>query len=43
MSGTKETIKIHTHNIDNIPIYATKVKMQLIINELRKQEADIRL
>ena len=41
--GKKETVRIHSHNIDNLPLYATKVKNQLIINELRKQDADIHL
>ena len=39
----KETIRIHSHNVDNLPLYVTKVKHQQIINELRKQDADIYL
>ena len=43
MSGTNDTIRIHTHNIDNMPIYATNVKNQLIIMDYEKKEADIHL
>ena len=41
--GQKETIRIHPHNVDNFPLYATNVTNQLIINELKKQDADINL
>ena len=41
--GPKETIRIHSHNVDNLSLYATNVTNQLIINEEKKQDADIHL
>ena len=39
----KETISIHSHNVDNLPLYASNVTNQLIYDEFKKQEADIYL
>ena len=39
----KHIIRIDSHNINYINIYVTKVKYQVIINELQKQEADMHL
>ena len=38
-----ETIRIHSHYVDNFPLYASNITNQLIINELKKQDADIHL
>ena len=37
----KETIRIHSHNVDNLPLYTSNITNQLIFNELKKQEVDI--
>ena len=39
----KKTIRIHSHNVDNLSLYASNVTNQIIYDEFKKEEADIYL
>ena len=36
-------VRIHSHNINNIPQYTTHIKNRSIINEIKQKTADIHL
>ena len=38
-----EIVRIHSHNINNMPQYTTTIKNQSIISELKKRTADIHI